>query len=391
MNLRLILCCFSIVMMNACNENKTMQETSSELVSTLDPDERLLFVGTYTRKEGHVDGKANGIYALKFNTKTGQLDTTGIGAETINPSYLAVDAVNEMVYAVNEIAGEEPNGGGKVKAFKYDRSAMTMKEVSAIDAMGGAPCYIMKHDDHLFSANYVGGNFAVYALANDGSISANTQVIQNVGKGLTSRQEAPHAHMITHNPHNDDILGVDLGIDEISVFNFNSAAGKLEKSSSVKFQDGSGPRHVDFHPTLKMAYVLNELNGSIDVLNFKDGNYKPVQNIKSTMFPDQDKAGCADIHVHPNGKFLYASNRGPFNTISLYNIQEDGSLKINSERTSDGEVPRAFTIDPAGNFVLIANQNSDNIAVLGIDQPSGRLMDLGINFKAPTPVCLKFE
>lgn len=356
----------------------------------LKESEVLLFVGSYTRKEGHVDGKSDGVYGLKFDTNTGQLAATDFQFRTTNPSYLSVNAQTKRIYAVNEIAGEEPNGGGKVIALSYDEADQSIKKLSAFDAMGGAPCYIFEHDDHLFTANYMGGNHCVYALSKDGSIAKNTQIVTNEGKGVTPRQEAPHAHMIARNPHTGLFFGVDLGTDIITVFSFNKSKSMLIEESQIKLEAGSGPRHLDFHPTKDILYVINELNGTVDVIQNEDGNYKQIQNIHSTMNPNNQDANCADIHVHPNGKYLYASNRGAFNSIAIYQINEDGSIKLFSEKSTNGMIPRAFTIDPTGKFLLVANQNSDNIVVFDINETDGRLLEKNIEFPAPTPVCLKF-
>ena len=379
---------FSIILTSCENKQAGMEKTDS---TTISGPNHLLFIGTYTRDEGFVNGKADGIYILNFNSKTGKLESTGLSIPTVNPSYLSVNSVKKRIYAVNEIAGEEPNGGGKIKAFSYDLEKSEIVELNSLDAMGGAPCYIMEHKNHLFTANYVGGNHAVYSLDGKGSLDKNTQVIQNQGKGESSRQEGPHAHMIKVNPYSNNILGVDLGTDIISQFKFNKNKGFLNKVGEIILEEGSGPRHLDFHPSKNFLYVLNELNGTIDVFKGEKNKYSHIQNIPSVLSPDNHKAGCADIHVHPNGKFLYASNRGPFNTIAVYNIKEDGQLDFVSERSSNGFVPRAFTIDPSGKFLLVANQNSDNIVVFGIDEASGRILETGNEYSIPTPVCLKWE
>lgn len=373
---------------SSCEEKKESDKSTS--ITHMEDSNELLFVGTYTRDEGHVNGKADGIYALNFNSKTGQLSAGKLKTQIINPSYLSVDKQNQRVYAVSEIAGEEPNGGGKIKSFSYDAKNGKMTEISSVDAYGGAPCYIMHHENHLFSANYVGGNFVVHKLDEDGGIIEMTQFIQNKGKGTTSRQEAPHAHMITRNPLNGYFYAVDLGTDQINVYSFDKKKGHLHDVMQVNSEPGSGPRHLAFHPDKDIFYAVNELSGSVDVFVGNEGSYALLQNIHSTINPNNQDAGCADIHIHPNGKFLYASNRGDFNSIMIYKIAEDGSLTIVSEKMTGGLIPRSFTIDPSGKFLLVAHQNSDNIMVFDIEQESGRLLEKGIEFEAPTPVCLKF-
>ncbi len=345
----------------------------------------LLFVGTYTDQEGHVNGKAEGVYALTFNVSDGSLSPTNLKAQTTNPSYLVVDAVSKNIYCVNEKVGE----GEQISAFSYTDDSITF--INSLPANGGAPCYITKVGDYLLTANYVGGNFAMYSLGEQGEIGQLKQVIQKKGKGKTSRQEAPHAHMITQNPHTEEIFAVDLGTDEITIYDLDPQEALLKEISVIKLAAGSGPRHVDFHPSENLVYVLNELDGTIDVLSKQGNTYQSVQNVKSTAQKNNEEAGCAAIKVHPSGQYLYASNRGPFNTISQFKIQEDGQLEYIDEINSGGEVPRDFTIDPSGQYLLAANQNSNNIVVFNLDTETGQLTPSGVQMAAPTPVCLKFE
>ncbi len=379
-----------IFTISSCQNSNNKMNPSEK--SQLSENEHLLFVGAYTRNEGFVDGKAEGIYVLKFNDSTGDLTGTKLKITTTNPSYLSVNSNTKRIYAVNEIADNtQKNGGASIKAFSYDIEKSEINELNGLDAMGGAPCYIMEYENHIFTANYVGGNHAVYDLDENGALKSNTQVINNQGKGIKPQQGTAHAHMMTKNPYTNQIFGVDLGTDTIKIFNFIKDRGILEQASAIALTPGSGPRHIDFHPTKNIVYVLNELGGSVNVFEFKNGNYESIQNITSTTNPNNQDASCADIHIHPNGKYLYVSNRGPFNSITLYQIQENGTLKLVSERSSNGQVPRSFIIDPTGKFVLVANQNSNNIAVFKIDEQSGRLLDTEKGVDVPTPVCLKFE
>lgn len=367
-------------------ENQTTLQNRIKMKS----NEHLLFVGTYTEKEGHVDGKADGIYALKFDSSTGQLDTTNLKVDAINPSYLSFNKETNRIYAVNEIADGTEDGGGKIQSFAYNLEKESIELTGEVSAMGGAPCYIMEHDQHLFTANYVGGNFVVYPMATDGSVKKHSQIIQHKGKGATSRQEAPHGHMITRNFSTGHFQSADLGLDLISFYSFDKASSSLSKIDSLKLPDGSGPRHMDFHPLMNITYVLNELSGSIDVIKQVNGKYESVQNIHSTYYINNQEAGCGDIHIHPRGKYLYVSNRGPVNTISSYLVSKNGLLTLDSETNCGGLTPRSFAIDPSGKYLLVANQDSDNIVVFEINEETGRLVDLQREFKAPTPVCLKF-
>lgn len=376
-----------LLILISCNGTNSQKMNAKN--STADP-EQLLFVGTYTKKEGHVDGKANGIYALKFNTDNGSLSTTRMAAEAINPSYISVNHKSQKIYAVSEVASANSTKDGAIQSFEFNEENESITPLNSVKSIGGAPCYIMEHEDHIFSANYVGGNFCVFPILKNGSLASLSQNIQNTGRGMTSRQEAPHGHMIKTNPHDNTVFAVDLGLDKIDIYNFKKRASKLTINETIKLQPGSGPRHIDFHPTKNIIYILNELNGTIDIFQKTKEKYAHLQNISSTYYENNIEAACADIHIHPNGKFLYASNRGPINSVSLFEIKEDGTLRKDSEKSTMGEVPRSFVIDPTGKYLLVANQNSDNIVVFEINPETGRLVEINSQIEAPTPVCLKF-
>ncbi|GLR17371.1 lactonase family protein [Portibacter lacus] len=364
---------------------ETATETKSQDKNTPKTENMILFVGSYTDKEGHVDGQADGIYTLNFNPINGVLRKNNLSVSTTNPSYIHVDKEHKMIYAVNEKVGQ----GEGVSSFSYNQDSTTF--INQLPAIGGAPCHLIRHKNHILTANYVGGNHAVYSLNSDGSLKKNTQSYQYKGKGLTPRQEAPHAHMITSNPHTGQLLGTDLGTDIITFFEFNESDGMLTKVSETKLAPGSGPRHVDFHSSKDIVYALNELDGSIDVLYKEDDAYISKQKISSTKDENPSSAGCAAIHIHPNGKYLYVSNRGDINSISVFQIDNNGALEMIEEVSTTGNGPRDFAIAPSGKFLLVGHQNSDNIVVFKIDEETGKLMITENTISVPTPVCLKFE
>lgn len=369
---------FSILLLTlitACNNpNDMVKETK----------EKLFFVGTYTENEGFVDGKAEGIYGLRFDPEKGSILETKLKVATTNPSYIAVDSENKRIYAVNEKVGEEE----KLSAFSIGDCSITA--LNQVDALGGAPCHITIDNGHAFTANYVGGNHAVYKIKADGTFGDSTQMIQNIGSGQSSRQEGPHAHMITKNPHSNDFITADLGTDEVSFYTFDANQGELSEKFILQLESGSGPRHMDFHDEKDIIYIVNELKGSISVAKPTKVGYEVVQTIDATKMGDPSKAGCAAIHIHPKGEYLYVSNRGPYNSISQFTIDDDGLLEMIGEVPSGGLAPRDFAIDPSGAYLLAANQNSDNIVVFKIKPDTGELTKTSTVFSAPTPVCLKF-
>ncbi len=386
----LVICIISTsITFYGCKEKQT-SINSEEQNFSLNEGERLLFVGSYTRKEGHVDGQSEGIYSLVFNTENGSLRSAPFNAKATNPSYIFVDSPLKKVYAVNEIADDSKNGGGQVSSFQIELEKGVLTPINQASAVGGAPCYITKTNNEILVANYVSGNIGVIPVSDEGQLEEMSQVISFSGKGVTPRQESPHAHMIIKNPHTDEIFATDLGTDSIRIFELNSDENKLVRKGGFKVNDGSGPRHLDFHPTKNIVYIINELYGSVDVYAYINEEYSHLQNITSTLNSEQTDARCADIHVHPNGQYLFASNRGAYNSIMSYRIAEDGTLKIIAEKSAGVTTPRAFTLDPSGKYLLVAGQDAGGIVVFEIDQKSGRLLDINQKISVPTPVCLKW-
>ena len=210
----------SIFMINC--QNSAEKNNESEMKIEQNDGKNLLFVGSYTRKEGHVDDQANGIYTFYFDSNTGELEPAEYSAEVINLSYISVDGKNKLVYSVSETA-DGPNREGMIKSFSYVNN--NLKETGSLDALGGAPCHITKFKDHILTANYLGGNFCVYKLDKNGNLKSNSQNLQNEGKGITPRQEGPHAHMINTNPLNGLVYTIDLGIDKVGVYSLNERIG----------------------------------------------------------------------------------------------------------------------------------------------------------------------
>lgn len=357
-------------------------------------EELILYVGTYTRKEAHVDGKAEGIYVYRMNPETGALTYSSTSTPVVNPSYIVVNPSRHYLYAVTETGGEGPEVSGAVSAFAIDTVTSALTLINQVSSEGDWPCYISIDyaDKFAFVANY-GGSIAMFPLAVDGSIEAATAVIEHKGQGPTTRQEGPHAHMIIPGFDNEQVYAVDLGADKVFVYAIDDEEQTLVPTElSVDLPAGAGPRHLALHPKQKTAYVINELNGTIEAFQIVDsGMLEKFQTI-STLPDGMDvKADCADIQIHPNGNYLYASNRAEQNNIAIYAISpEDGSLKLLGHQSTFGKGPRSFVIDPSGSFLVVANQDSDNVFTFKIDESTGLLEDNPAETLIPTPVCLKF-
>ena len=344
-------------------------------------NEYYLLVGTYT------NGKSEGIYVYKFNSSSGEFSPVS-KIWSANPSFLTVSPDTRFVYSVNE------NQPGGVSSFSFDKSTGNLRELNKQPSGGDHPCYITtdKTGRWVITGNYSGGNLSVLPVNNDGSLEKPVQTINHEGSSVnTGRQEKPHVHATVFSPDGKYLFVPDLGIDKVMVYKFNSKKGKLSAHSSpfAAATPGSGPRHFDFHPSGKYAYLMEELSGNVTAYSYKKGKLTFIQKISALPANYKGSAGSADIHVSPDGKFLYSSERGEANTIAIFSIDEkSGKLTAMGHRSTEGRTPRNFNFDPSGNFLLVANQNSGEIVIFR--RNAGLLEDTGKRIKAPSPVCIKW-
>jgi len=356
------------------------------------PGELLVYVGTYT------SGKSEGIYLYRLNLSSGELKHISTTKGVKDPSFLALAPSRRYLYAVNEVEEFAGKKSGAVSAFAVDQRTGALRLLNQQPSLGGAPCYVVVDQTGRFVlvANYAGGNVAVLPINSDGSLGEATDVKQDLGSSINAeRQEGPHAHCIVLDPANRFAYGCDLGTDKIMIFRFDDARrGKLIPSPtpSVQAKPGAGPRHLTFHPGGRYAYVINELHATVTAFAHDQirGNLKEVQTVPTLPKDFTGADTGADIHVSPNGRFLYCSNRG-HDSIAAFKIDpRNGELTFIAHEPTGGKTPRNFAIDPTGAFLLVANQNSDNIVIFRLDPKTGRLGATGHVVEAPSPVCLKF-
>ena len=346
--------------------------------------EQYLIIGTYTNTT------SDGIYVFKFNTQTGENSLIGVGVAS-NPSYLAISPDKKYVYAVNE------NAPGQVTAFSFDKKNGKLTELNQQPSQGKHPCYITtdKSGKWVITGNYSSGTVAVFPVNKDGSLAKPTDSVRHEGSSVnTDRQEAAHVHATVLNKNNKTLYVPDLGLDKVMIYNLDSRTGKLKPAATpfVMTEAGAGPRHLDIHPNGKFAYLMEELTGSVSAYRVeKSGGLSLLQNISGLPRDYTGPMGSADIHVSPDGKFLYCSNRGESNTIGIFSINNStGELTWVDHQSTMGRTPRNFNFDPTGNFLLVANQNSDDIIIFKRDKNTGLLTDSGKKIKIPKPVCLKW-
>lgn len=344
-----------------------------------------LVVGAYT------SGSSKGIAVYRFYTESGRLAFLSQIDNVSNPSYLTVSKNNKFVYAVNE------NDQGEVSSFGFEPKTGKLTFINKVSTLGASPCFVSvdKNNKNLFVANYAGGNIAVLPLNEDGSIGAAVQTIKDDGHGPNKdRQEKAHVHTAVLSPDEKYVLYTDLGTDKINITKYKG--GKTNpivpaNPAFVSVTPGYGPRHLAFSNNKKTMYLITEMGSAVLVFDYNNG--KPKQRQDITLLPDgfKGQTGAADMHISPNGLFLYATNRGDANDISVFSInQENGELTFVERKPSGGKGPRNFIIDPTGKYLIVANQNSDNITVYRIDETTGKIMQTVSRTQVGNPVCLQF-
>ena len=351
----------------------------------------LLFVGTYTAKE------SKGIYAYRYDAASSEVAPLGVAAETTNPSFLSIDPSHRFLYAVNEVPDYKGGNTGAVSAFAIDPRTGKLSLLNQVASRGADPCYIAfdKTGKYALVANYTGGSVVVFPLRADGHIAESSAFVQHAGSSVNhERQEGPHAHWIEITPDNRFAIAVDLGLDELLVYRFDAKTGSLTANIPpyAKLDAGAGPRHLTFHPNGTFAYVVNELQSTITIFSYEAsaGALHKLQTVTTLPKAFSGSNDTAEIHVHPGGKFLFASNRG-HDSIAVFAIDSHtGALTLVDHFPTQGKTPRNFEIDPTGNLLFVANQDSDTIVVFRIDPNSGRLTPTGRTLYVPSPVCLKF-
>lgn len=345
-----------------------------------------VFVGTYTQHLDHVNGRGIGIYTYSFREGTLRPESAFRGLPS--PSYLAVDAARQRLYATSETLEFDGSPQGALQAWGWDANPAMLEPLGHIGTQGGAPCYVSINENLLLAANYMGGSVTAAKLTDHGGLEQIAGHVQHTGSGPNpARQEAPHPHAIVPDPTGKYCLVPDLGTDQVHVYYIGNESLEIS-GSPVKIHPGAGPRHLVFHPSGTAVYLLNELDSSISTLTWKDG-HSDVLNTTDAL--PQDYAGersGADIHVHPNGRFLYASLRGP-SSIVCFQILDNGELSNPMWFPTHGTTPRNFALDPTGEYLIAANQDSDTLVVFRIDQETGHLAGPSQIVHVPSPACVK--
>ena len=359
-----------------------------------DAEARFVYVGTYTAPSvppgGTHPSTAVGIYVFRMDPHDGGLTLLQV-VPAENPSFVALDPTLTHLYSTNE------NTVGGVSAYAIQGNGL-LSFLNSRASDGSFPAHLSVHPSgqYLLASNYGTGNYPIYPIQADGSIGAKSSDFQGEGNGTgpnPDRQEGPHAHQILTDPDASHVFGVDLGADKVNAWTLDLGTGVLTPNT-VPFApvaSGSGPRHMAFHPSRPLAYVLDELVSSITAFAYDParGAFIWLQTISTLPRRFTGSNTTAEIRIHPDGQFLYNTNRG-HNSVAMFEIDPDtGKLGVIGWESTRGEWPRGMNIDPSGTFLYAANQNTDSIAVFRIHLSNGKLK-FSTLVDTPTPVDVEF-
>jgi 6-phosphogluconolactonase len=347
-----------------------------------------VYLGTYTAG----DNGSKGIYRSVLGTETGTLSAPVLVAEAKNPSFLEIHPNSKFLYAVSE-----SGGAGSVSAYVIDSETGGLTLLNQQPSRGAGPCHVsIDHaGKNVLVANYGSGSAAVIPIRPDGTLAEPTGFTQHTGSSVNRRrQRGPHAHSINVSADDRFAFVADLGTDKIMIYRLDGEAGTIVPNDPafVALKPGAGPRHFAFAPDGEHAYAINELHCTITAFDYDQaaGALTEIQTVPTLPSDFEGDNTCAEVRLHPTGRFLYGSNRG-HDSIAAYRVDPAaGTLTLVEHETAGIKTPRNFNIDPTGAFCLAANQGSDSVVVFRIDQQSGALTPTDQKITVGRPVCIRF-
>jgi 6-phosphogluconolactonase len=351
-----------------------------------------VYIGTYT-----TGAKSQGICLAHLDSATGRLGAPELAAKTTNPSFLAAHPNRRFLYAVGETGNFRGKPVGMVSAFGIAADTGKLTLLNEQSSGGAGPCHLAvdRTGKWLLVANYGSGSIAVLPIQEDGALGEPGAIVQHHGSSVNpQRQEGPHAHFITPGAGNRFVLTCDLGLDKVLVYRLDPATGTLVPNDppGASLRPGAGPRHLAFHPNGRLLFVISEMGSSLTAFSWdsRRGALKELETVSTLPAGFTGNSTCAEVQVHPSGKFLYGSNRG-HDSIAVFAVDSGtGKLSLLEHQSTHGKTPRHFAIDPTGRWLLAENQDSDNVVEFGIDAQTGRLTPEGQEIKVGSPVCVEF-
>lgn len=348
-----------------------------------------VFFGSFNR-----DKATEGIYVYQLDPNSGNLSKITTVKNILNPSYLTISPNGKYVFACTE---SKTKNAGSVSSFEFKPEDKALVYINSQKSGGENPVYLTVHKDGkwLVNGNYTEGSVSVYPISENGTIQPFVQNFQfTEGSIDPERQDRSHIHSTVFSPDFDYLFLPDLGADKIRTYHFESGKPEPLQPAEKPFTPtplGSGPRHFTFHPNGKFAYCIDELTGTVDVYTYKNGQLNSIQRINTHSEKYKDNFESSDIHISPDGQYLYASNRGSENNIAIFSIHDDGKLETVGYQSTKGKHPRVFAIDPTGNFLIATNAVSGDVVVFKRNFKTGLLKKVGKKLKIKNVSCVQIK
>ncbi|RED23556.1 6-phosphogluconolactonase (cycloisomerase 2 family) [Flavobacterium cutihirudinis] len=348
-----------------------------------------VFLGSFNR-----DKTAEAIQVYQLDTISGKLTKTASAKNIINPSYLTVSPNGKYVYACTDT--KTPNAGS-ISSFEFNPENKSLTFLNSQRSGGENPVYVTVHKSGkwIVNANYTEGSVSVYPLLENGEIDSIAQNFQYLDGSINKeRQTRSHIHSAVFSPQFDYLFLPDLGADKIRCYAFDENQKKplIETQNPFTKTDlEAGPRHFTFHPNQKFGYCIEEMAGQISVYKYENGSLSKIQRIATHSDKIKEGFESSDIHISPDGKFLYATNRGKENNIAIFSIDENGLLKHIGYQSTLGKHPRIFAIDETGKFLITSNVISGNVVVFKRDFKTGLLKKIAKQVKMENVSCVQIK
>jgi 6-phosphogluconolactonase len=351
-------------------------------------EERLLcFLGSYA------DSGSPGVYVCAFDPSNGAMEIISSQSGLQNPTFLDVDADHKRLYALTDTIAADGSRQGGAAAFTIDLAEGTLRPINSMPTVPAPACHITSDRTRqtLLVASYHGGLIGMSPIEADGQVGPAADIVKHEGTSILPVQDRPRAHSVTVDPNNRFAVACDLGLDKVFTYRLDLENKKFVYASETQVSPGAGPRHFVFHPALPRGYVINELNATITAFAYNEetGALTELQTVSTLPEAYRGENACADIHISPDGRFLYGSNRG-HDSIAVYAIGESGELTLVEHASVLGRHPRNFALTPDGRYLLAANRDTNNVVVFHREEASGKLKPTGHVLEVSKPVCVKF-
>ncbi|WP_248928369.1 lactonase family protein [Paenibacillus hamazuiensis] len=348
----------------------------------------LAFIGSYA------EASDPGVYVCTFDGQTGELQVTDSVSGLHNPTFLDVDPQRKTVYALGETASASGERGCEAVAFEADVLQGKLRFINREAAIQAPACHLSldRQKGTLFTSSYHGGLIGVSSVTEDGRVGSLSQSIRHEGSSVLPVQSQARVHSVFIDKQNRYAAVCDLGLDQIVIYRYDAEAHQLIRQSETRTAPGAGPRHFAFHPTLAYGFVINELNSTITSYHYDEeaGKLTEIETVPTLPDSFTGNNSTADIHVSPDGRFLYGSNRGHDSIVVFAVDGTSGKLTLVEHVSSGGGHPRNFALSPDGRFLLAANRDSNNVVGFERNEDTGKLQRTGTVLELSKPVCIKF-